>query len=132
MVRGATNFTARPNFLPPYKGIGRHWEFLEIVRPLARTYHVRLPVLSLLAGSVVSYVGASSPVVSCGFWNRCARPPCGRLRRLLSGLHFPDLPLPCGEVRKKESVTAHLPKGILGHRRQKAVTPLMEPLKMAA
>jgi hypothetical protein len=235
VVRGATNFTARRNFLPPYKGIGAPPKYGEIVRPLARTYkdreiaatpcdatarfkvgkrfvkalifnnlvgshsvpggrslrcvvildpkykhplvlvttlsltayalwclyfdrwpieqiplsakqmlgaarsfvfgkesRVRLPVLSLLAGSVLSYVAASSPVVSTGFWDRCARPTCGRLRRVLSVLHFPDLAAPTGQIRKKESPTAHLPKGILGHRRQKAVADGSEPARQAA
>ena len=235
VVRAATNFTARRNYLPPYKGVGRHPEYGEIVRPLARTYkdkeiaatpcdatarwkrgkrwvkalifndlvgsermpggrslrcvvildpkykhplllvttlsltayalwclyfdrwpieqiplsakqmlgaartfvfgkesRVRVPVLSLLAGSVLSYVAASSEVVPTGFWDVCARPTCGRLRRVLSGLHFQDLAAPAGQIRKKESPTAHLPKGILGHRRQKAVQDVREPARRAA
>jgi len=235
VVRGATNFTARRNFLPAYKGVGRHPEYGEVVRPLSRTYkdreipatpcdatarwkvgkrwlkaylfndlvpegskpggrslrcvvivdpkykhplvlvttlsvtayalwclyldrwpieqiplaakqmlgaarsfvfnpqsRVRLPVLSLLAGSVLSYVAASSPVVATGFWDRCARPTCGRLRRVLSGLHFSDLATPQGQLRKKQSPTAHLPKGVLGHRRHKADTDLGEPSRKAA
>ena len=235
VVRAATNFTARRNFLPPYKGVGRHPEYGEIVRPLARTYkdkeieatacdatarwkvgkrrikalifndlvpseskpggrslrcvvifdpkykqplvlvttltvtayalwclyldrwpieqiplcakqllgavrsfvfhsqsRVRLPAISLLAGSLLSYVAASSPVVATGFWDRCARPTCGRLRRVLSGLHFSDFAAPCGEIRKKESPTAHLPKGVLGHRRQKAGIAFAAPTAKAA
>lgn len=235
VVRAATNFTARRNFLPPYKGIGARPKYGEIVRPLARTYRdkeiaatpcdatarwkdakryvkawifndlvgsqnmpggkslrcvvildpkykhplvlvttlpltahalwclycdrwpieqiplsakqmlgasrtfvfglesrVRLPVVSLLAGSVVSYVAASSPVVPTGFWDRCARPTCGRLRRVLSGLHFRDLAAPGGRIRKKESPTAHLPKGILGHRRHTALADGCEPARKAA
>jgi len=93
---------------------------------------VRLPVLALLAGSLLSYVAASSPVVASGFWDRCARPTCGRLRRVLSGLHFRDLAAPQGQLRKKESPTAHLPKGVLGHRRHKADTSLAEPSRKAA
>jgi len=235
VVRGATNFTARRNYLPPYKGVGRPPEYGEIVRPLSRTYkdkeiaatpcdatarfkvgkrfvkalifndlvgsermpggrslrcvvildpkykhplllvttlsltayalcclyfdrwpieqiplsakqmlgaartfvfgeesRVRVPVLSLLAGSVLSYVAASSPVVRTGFWDVCARPTCGRLRRVLSGLHFRDLAAPAGQIRKKESLTAHLPKGVLGHRRQKTVQDGRELARMAA
>jgi hypothetical protein len=223
VVRAASNFTARRNFLPEYKGLGAKPQYGEIVRPLCRTYRdkeiaatpcdatarwkwgkrrvkalifndltlqtnkpggrslrgvvildpkykkpwilvttlcvtayalwclyfdrwpieqiplaakqmlgaarsfvfgkesrVRLPALSLLAGSVLSYVAASSEVVASGFWDRCARPTCGRLRRVLSSLHFRDLPVPQGRIRKKESVTAHLPKGVKGHRRHKA------------
>jgi len=235
VVRGASNFTARRNFLPLYKGVGAHPKYGEIVRPLARTYkdneiaatpcdaterwkvgkrtvkayiwkdlvpegsmpggrslccvvivdgkykhplvlvstlcvtayalwclyydrwpieqiplcakqmlgavrsfvfsnesRVRLPVISLLAGSVLSYVAASSPAVATGFWDRCVRPTCGRLRRVLSGLHFRDLPEPAGQIRKKESVTEHLPKGVLGHRRRKADAILDEPVRKAA
>ena len=43
----------------------------------------------------------------------------GRFRRALNNLPFPQTyPLPA-RVRRKESVTDHLPKGILGHRRSK-------------
>ena len=38
VVRMAKNSTARRNVLPEYKGHGRHPEYGEIVRPLARTY----------------------------------------------------------------------------------------------
>lgn len=94
---------------------------------------VRLPQLALLAGNVLSYVAASSAPVATGFWDRECRPTCGRLRRALSKLHFSDLALQShGEdqerqVRKKASVTSHLPKGIEAHRRRKAVfMPLTE------
>jgi hypothetical protein len=93
---------------------------------------IRLPALSLLAGSLLSYVAASSPVVATGFWDRCARPTCGRLRRVLSRLHFSDFAAPSGEIRKKESPTAHLPKGVLGHRRQKAEVVPRNPIQKAA
>jgi hypothetical protein len=86
---------------------------------------MRLPQLALLAGNVLSYVAATSAPVATGFWDRACRPTCGRLRRLLSRLHFSDLPLREGQVREKASVTAHLPKGVRAHRRQKALT---EPL----
>lgn len=237
VVRGAKNFTARKNRLPRYKGKGRHSEYGQIVRPLARTYRkkrlsatrpdgsacwkdgrhtikallfddlvlstqkpgspafrcvvifdaryheplvlvtnlprsvsardvwllyrdrwpieqmplaakqmlgasrafvfgkesrTRLPQLALLAGNVLSYVAATSPPVATGFWDRACRPTCGRLRRVLSGLGFSDLALETeetGQVRKKASVTAHLRKGILGHRRSKAqLKPLTAPL----
>ena len=79
----------------------------------------RLPELALLAGNVLSYVAATSQPVACGFWDRCARPTCGRLRRVLSQAHFSDLPVWGGQVCKKNSVTAHLPKGVRAHRRTK-------------
>jgi hypothetical protein len=79
----------------------------------------RLPQLALLAGNLLSYVAATSAPVACGFWDRCARPTCGRLRRVLSRALFSDLPLPAGQLRKKNSVTAHLQTGARAHRRMK-------------
>jgi len=79
----------------------------------------RLPELSLLAGAILSYVAAKLPPVPTGFWDRAPKSTPGRLRRVLTGRPlFPDLPL-SARIRKKNSVTAHLPKGILAHRRQK-------------
>jgi hypothetical protein len=229
VLRRDKNFTARRNFLPAYKGHGRHPEYGEVVRPLARGYkdrwleatppdatarwrvgqravralifenlvdkeakpgsacfrcvvivdpkykdpmvlvtnlpltayaiwrlyrdrwaieqlplsakqmlgaerafvfghesRVRLPELALLAGNLLSYVAATSPAMATGFWDRCARPTCGRLRRVLSRLDFSKLALPGRELRKKESPTAHLPKGVAAHRRQKAKQSLSE------
>jgi hypothetical protein len=92
----------------------------------------RLPQLALLAGNVLSYVAASSAPVATGFWDRACRPTCGRLRRVLSGLHFSDLVRQTqepGQVRKKASVTAHLRTGVRGHRRTRAVSkPQTVPL----
>jgi len=79
----------------------------------------RLPELAMLAGNLLSYVAACSAPVATGFWDRCARPTPGRLRRVLARLNFSDLPLLLGQVRKKNSPTAHLPKGVAAHRRQK-------------
>jgi hypothetical protein len=79
----------------------------------------RLPELAMLAGNLLSYVAACSAPVATGFWDRCARPTSGRLRRVLARLSFSDLPLLSGQVRKKNSPTAHLPKGVAAHRRQK-------------
>lgn len=84
----------------------------------------RLPELALLAGNLLSYVAATSQPVATGFWDRCARPTCGRLRRVLSRVHFSQLPLPEGQLRKKNSVCAHLPKGVKAHRRHKAAKDL--------
>lgn len=79
----------------------------------------RLPELSLLAGAVLSYVAAKLPPIPTGFWDRAPKATPGRLRRALTGQPFPaKLPLPA-RIRKKNSVTTHLPKGILAHRRQK-------------
>lgn len=98
--------------------IGLHRQFV-----FAKESRYRLPELGLLAGSILSYAAATIPVCATGFWDRRARPTCGRLRRLLSRVHFSDLPDLGEQVRKKKSVTTHLPKGILGHRRQKAPIP---------
>jgi hypothetical protein len=89
----------------------------------------RLPELAILAGSVLSYVAASSETEATGFWDRCARPTCGRLRRQLSRLIFSDFPIPAGELRKKNSPTGHLKKGVEAHRRSKADRgPIRSPL----
>ncbi len=81
---------------------------------------VRLPQLALLAGNLLSYVAQTSAPVASGFWDRCARPTCGRLRRVLHRVHFSELPVPEGQLRKKNSVSAHLATGVKGHRRTKA------------
>jgi hypothetical protein len=78
----------------------------------------RLPELAMLAGNLLSYVAACGQPVATGFWDLAARPTCGRVRRLLGRLHFSDLPLLSGQVRKKNSPTAHLPKGVAAHRRK--------------
>jgi len=55
-----------------------------------------------------------------GFWDRQPQRSPGRLRRVLAQGGFPqDFPLD-GRIREKHSVTAHLPKGVQAHRRQKA------------
>ena len=224
VVRGAKNFTARQNVLPPYKGHGRYPEYGELVRPLARTRKgkyipatppdrvetwiedgivfraefwdnlvtpnvkvhpdnptftavliydpryrepwllicplrlsgaalrglyrdrwpieqvplaakqmlggarqfvsaaescQRLPELNLLAGSIVTYLAATLPAVPTGFWDRNPKPTPGRLRRLLARTPFPETYPLTERLRKKDSVSDHLPKGILGHRRTK-------------
>lgn len=81
----------------------------------------RLPELALLAGNILAYVAATAPAVATGFWDRHCRPTCGRLRRVLLQVHLADIPVPVGSLRKKASVTRHLPKGVQGHRRRKDV-----------
>jgi hypothetical protein len=79
----------------------------------------RLPELALLAGSMVTYLAATLPAMPTGFWDRQPKPTAGRLRRVLARTPFPkSFPLP-ERIREKASVVDHLPKGILGHRRQK-------------
>jgi hypothetical protein len=90
----------------------------------------RLPELALLAGNILAYVAATAQAVATGFWDRHCRPTCGRLRRVLLQVHFADIPVPAGSLRKKASVTIHLPKGVQGHRRRKGVlTPPVNSLR---
>jgi hypothetical protein len=84
----------------------------------------RLPELALLAGNVLAYAAATATAMATGFWDRCCRPTCGRLRRVLLRVDFSAIPVPEGPLRKKASVTAHLPKGVQGHRRQTGVLTL--------
>ena len=84
----------------------------------------RLPELALLAGNVLASAAATAAAVATGFWDRCCRPTCGRLRRVLWRVDFSKCPLPEGPLRKKASVTEHLPKGVQGHRRRKSLITL--------
>jgi hypothetical protein len=107
--------------------LGAHRQYL-----FADESRQRLPELALLAGSMLTYGAASSPAVPTGFWDRRPKATPGRLRRLLSQAPIPeDAALP-GRMRKKASVTAHLPKGVAGHRRRRRGTPVLQPLPWAA
>jgi hypothetical protein len=98
--------------------VGAHRQFV-----FAQESCYRLPELSLLAGSIQSYLAATLPPIPTGFWDRRPKSTPGRLRRWLARTTFADLtPLAQGPFRKKASVTAHLPKGVLGHRRSKQPT----------
>ena len=90
----------------------------------------RLPELAMLAGNILAYVAATTAAVATGFWDRHCRPTCGRLRRILLSVHFSEVPVPVGTLRKKASATGHLPKGVQGHRRQKGrPTPVTHRLR---
>ena len=90
----------------------------------------RLPELALLAGNIVAYVAATTAAVATGFWDRHCRPTCGRLRRVLVQVPFSEVPVPRGTLRKKASVTGHLPTGVQGHRRRKGtITPQANRLR---
>jgi len=94
--------------------IGAHRQFV-----FAEETRHRLPELVLLAGSILTGLAALHPVIPTGFWDRNPQPTPGRFRRALAGLPFPQsYPLP-GQLCQKASVTDHLPKGILAHRRRK-------------
>jgi hypothetical protein len=84
----------------------------------------RLPELALLAGSILSYLAATSPLAPTGFWDRLPKHTPGRFRRMLMGRSFPQsYPLPW-QIRKKASMTRHLPKGILTHKRKLTASTL--------
>ena len=94
--------------------VGAHRQFV-----FAASSRQRLPELVLLAGSILTGLAALHPAMPTGFWDRNPLPTPGRFRRALAGLPFPQsYPLPA-RLRQKASVTDHLPKGILAHRRQK-------------
>lgn len=79
----------------------------------------RLPELALLVANILTYLALVLPPFPTGFWDRWPKRTSGRLRRALAREDFPkDYPFD-QRIRKKRSVTDHLAKGILGHRRQK-------------
>ena len=93
--------------------VGAHRQFVHADESIQR-----LPELALLAGSILSFLAATAPAAPTGFWDRQPRRTPGRFRRMLMGKPFPQsYPLP-SQLRKKASVTGHLPKGILAHRRK--------------
>jgi len=73
----------------------------------------RLPELALMAGSILSFLAATMPATPTGFWDRKPKKTPGRFRRTLAGRAFPELANLSARLRKKNSVTAHLPKGCL-------------------
>jgi len=93
-------------------GLHRHFVF-------APETCFRLPELGLLAGAILTYVAAVLPPLPTAFWDRAPKPTPGRLRRVLAQADFPNLLAFDPELRKKNSVTAHLPKGVDAHRRSK-------------
>lgn len=76
----------------------------------------RLPVLSLIFGSLLKYAAATLPPFRTGFWDRALKPTYGRLVRHLRkvGIQLSR------QLFKKESVTAHLPLGYEAIRLSKA------------
>jgi hypothetical protein len=79
----------------------------------------RLPEITLLAGSVLSFLAASFPPVPTGFWDKNPKRTPGRFRRLLMGKPFPRVAELPQRFREKLSSTAHFLKGHLA-RTQKA------------
>lgn len=97
--------------------VGAHRQFVHADESVQR-----LPELALLIGSILSFLAATMPAVPTGFWDRQPRRTPGRFRRMLMGKGFPQSYLFPEQLRKKESVTDHLPKGILAHRRQTSIS----------
>jgi hypothetical protein len=88
--------------------IGSHRQFVHAEETIQR-----LPELALLAGSILSFLAATLPATPTGFWDRKPKRTPGRFRRTLAGQAFPKVANLSGRLRKKNSVTAHLPKGCL-------------------
>ncbi|MHB8777563.1 MAG: hypothetical protein ACYC6R_07350 [Anaerolineales bacterium] len=88
--------------------IGSHRQFVHAEETIQR-----LPELALMAGSILSFLAATMPATPTGFWDRRPKRTPGRLRRTLAGQAFPKVAHLSGRLRKKNSVTAHLPKGCL-------------------
>jgi hypothetical protein len=80
----------------------------------------RLPEVTLVAAGALLYTAATLPPCPTGFWDRQPRATSGRLRRTLAQASFPQSWPFSQTIRKKASVTGHLPKGIDAHRRQPA------------
>ncbi|MCX6985547.1 MAG: hypothetical protein NT118_12490, partial [Lentisphaerae bacterium] len=100
--------------------VGAHRQFVHADESIQR-----LPELALLAGSILSFLAATVPAIPTGFWDRKPKRTPGRLRRILMGKPFPkDYQFP-GQLRKKNSVTTHLPKG---NAARPAKMPLDTPL----
>jgi hypothetical protein len=96
--------------------VGAHRQFVHADESIQR-----LPELALLAGSILTFLAATAPLSPTGFWDRQPKRTPGRFRRTLMGKPFPQsYPLP-EQLRKKASVTSHLPIGVLARRLKNAV-----------
>src|ERR1051326_2466830 len=92
----------------------------------------RLPELALMAGAILMYIAATQPAIPTGFWDRAPKPTSGRRRRVLAQVHCADFVGLPEQLRKKPSPTAHLPKGVLGHRRQPKAAAWYYDMPLAA
>lgn len=97
--------------------VGLHRQFV-----FAYASCFRLPELALVAGAILTYIAAVLPPIPSGFWDRAPKATPGRLRRFLDQADFPTLPDDDTQLRKKNSISDHLPKGINAHRRSKQPT----------
>lgn len=67
----------------------------------------RVPILSLIFGSLLKYVAATLPPFRTGFWDKAVKPTYGRLLKHLKKVGIPL----SGQLSKKASITTHLPVG---------------------
>ena len=89
--------------------LGAHRQFVH-----ASETRLRLPELALIAGSVLSYVAATSPAIPTGCWDRKPEPTPGRFRILLARTPFgQDFPKP-SRIRTEASLTDQLTVGFWG------------------
>lgn len=88
--------------------IGAHRQFVHAEETIQR-----LPELTLMAGSILSFLAATLPATPTGFWDKNPKRTPGRFRRTLAGRAFPEVANLSERLRKKNSVTAHLPVGHL-------------------
>jgi hypothetical protein len=95
--------------------VGAHRQFVHNAESVQR-----LPELALLIGSVLSFVAATFPAMPTGFWDREPKRTPGRLRRQMAGMTFPKDAQISGQLREKNSVTGHLPKGNLARSQKTA------------
>lgn len=79
----------------------------------------RLGELAFLVGNILTWLAAILPPQPTGYWDRYPKKTPGRLRRQLAKAIFSKEALSEGRLRKKQSKTDHLPKGINAHRRVK-------------
>jgi len=86
--------------------VGAHRQFVHNTESIQR-----LPELALLAGSILTFLAATTPAIPTGFWDRNPKRTPGRLRRALIGKPFPKDAVLSEQLREKRSTTAHLPKG---------------------
>ena len=88
--------------------VGAHRQFVHAEETIQR-----LPELALMAGSILSFLAATMPPTPTGFWDKKPKRTPGRFRRTLAGQAFPKVANLSRRLRKKNSVTAHLPVGRL-------------------
>lgn len=96
--------------------IGAHRQFVFAYQSVQRW-----PELALIVGGILTYLAAALPPIPTGFWDKQPKATPGRLRRLLLKVDFPKDYSFAPQLRKKEAATDHLPKGVLAHRRTKAL-----------